>query len=683
MSMSVEDRGFSALCAMGRPKGAEATWSLGVVGVGAAAVVGMVYLKGRSNARAEVETGKMVTQPKRDKRGRVIIDPQTGQPVMENVFVKKKFRGKKLAVNGQGQVVEETAGIVVSDLDTECQICGDKMTDYTAHLKAKHGVEVSEPEEKVRRKPRKKELEKLLSEMTPLEQQRVTSVVIRSQILVKDPGGTSLEAGQRISPEDLARLNEKAIEDGKAPAMGVEVEGIAMVMPILEEASTESKYKSLESEIYEEAVRATEEAASRTRMGREQPLRPSREPTFAEERFLGGRRVMPRERALYDVPTTRSQIGVAYKDEKLTDDELDTPIDLTAPGVDESVQKLIGYRLKIAPPGADIADLEEQVADNLFQDPVDLEVPFDLAEQAIEGGRMPTLRELGIKTKKVRIPIYNERPKKPEEPPQVVIARLRNLMPQVGGDEKRAKMVRAAELFEELRLEEEAKKKRELLDEYWPDKTQEPKASAPGWVVKKYLEYLARQEDTADRLRERALGRNAGRFYTWEKDAGALLALFGQEGETIASKDAAGDFIYGAVLEGPFKKKIPVKFENLTPEADRKLGQILLGFRRQRLRPEEAAILFDPNLDERARKKALANLRKQPVPDEVRKQQKAIADGLMEKLLANPESYRTVSPEREALYREPFVRKTGARATRIGAEPPKVGRKEIKPYRGG
>jgi len=675
MSKSYEDLGFSALCAMGTPKGSEATWTLGAVGVGTAAMLGMAYMQHRSGARVE----RAVTQIVVDAEGNPVIDTATGQPMLETVMVKRKARTRKsLAVDPRGKVIEETAGVVVSELDEICPLtdpktnkpCGQRMPKgYEEHLKSKHGVELID-DPSARRVPRKKELEKLLEGMTPREKELVQKAVfaeqkIRPTVFLKTPDAYM---------EEIARIMQ--VEEG----LGTSVEREENEFPTRQE---------VEGKAFEKEIARMEEEARRS--GRE------------AKTFLGGRKVSPKERA----PSERVQIGVYdEKEVPLSEDELDTPIDITAPGFDESMRKVLGYRLKFGGPVSrgDLEDAEDQVAEELGQDAADLEVPLALAEEALEGGT--TLRKLGVKTKRVRVPIYREKIKPPVKE-KVLTLRTRILEPEsrYGTPEyeaKKAKMRRAVEIVDELRLEAEAKKRRDEIKTYWPNKNESPNEFAPMWIVDMYRKYVDRQEDTAERIRRRNLGQNAGRYYMWEKDTGALLALFRGDEELQMTKqlgrpltaeekkglisettvDDDGDFVFGGILEGSFNKKIPVSFKSLTGEASGRLNQILLGFRRQQLRPEEIMILFDPKLDEKARKRAIRELRQQPIPSEVRKQQRDIARNMIEKLWTNPNSYRVGSPEYDALRREPFARLMGARATRVGAEPPALGRKELKPYRG-
>ena len=686
MSKSYEDLGFSALCAMGTPKGSEATWTLGAVGVGTAAMLGMAYMQHRSGARVE----RAVTQIVVDAEGNPVIDTATGQPMLETVMVKRKARTRKsLAVDPRGKVIEETAGVVVSELDEICPLtdpktnkpCGQRMPKgYEEHLKSKHGVELID-DPSARRVPRKKELEKLLEGMTPREKELVQKAVfaeqtIRPTVFLKTPDAYM---------EEIARIMHE--EEG----LGTSVEREETEFPTR---------KEVEEKAFKRAIARMEDEASE--IGPE-AYRPA---TIAEKLFLGGRKVTPEERSRYRTASEQAQIGVYEKEVPLSEDELDAPIDITAPGFDDSMRKVLGYRLKFGGPvsQADLEDTEDQVAEELGQDAADLEVPLALAEEALEGGT--TLRKLGVKTKRVRVPIYREKIKPPVKE-KVLTLRTRILEPEsrYGTPEyeaKKAKMRRAVELVDELRLEAEAKKRREAINTYWPNKNESPSELAPMWIVDMYRKYVDRQEDTAERIRRRNLGQNAGRYYMWEKDTGALLALFRGDEELQMTKqlgrpltaeekkglisettvDDDGDFVFGGILEGSFNKKIPVSFKSLTGEASGRLNQILLGFRRQQLRPEEIMILFDPKLDEKARKRAIRLLRQQPIPSEVRKQQRDIARNMIEKLWTNPNSYRIGSPEYDALRREPFARLMGARATRVGAEPPALGRKELKPYRG-
>lgn len=595
MSESVEDRGFSALCAMGTPKGDEAKWSLGVLGVSAAAVLGVAYWKGRSASKAE--TGKMMTRPRRDAQGEIVIDPQTGQPVMETVYVKRKYRGTKLSVDAKGQIVQETEGVVVSELDEECPICGKKMADYASHLKSDHGVDIIAEDDKPRRMPRKKELKQLLDEMTPRERALVEKVVFEES-----------EAVEALRPERLSSELERS-------------SGM----------------------------------------------------TYQEDR-------------------ASKQIGVAEKIIPLTQEELDAPIDLTDPS--DPATKVLGYRLKIGKPRGDVDDLELEAAEALGEDPADFEVPLDLAEESLEEGGT-TLRKLGVKNKKIRIPIYKVSQKDLmllEQIPEAIVVRRRLMRPELGGEAKLQKMVRAAELVEELRLEAEAKRKRELIKKFWPDKDKAPDDAAPNWIVDRYHAYLDRQAEEVGRIRERMLGRGAGRYSAFDRDGkslqsleGALDLLYGKRrGETAASKDDEGNFIYGIVLEGPFRKKIPIEFKNLKDEAQAKVNHVLRGFRKQALRPEELAVLMRHDLDERATAKAIKDIRRLPIKSDelakLRKAQKELASEMIASIAEDVENHQSISTETEAALRSPFGRKRAKGGPGLGFGQKKF--KQIKTYQG-
>lgn len=569
MSQGTEDIGFLALVSTSRVEKREALWSLGFVGVGAAAVLGMHLLSSRSLAEKNVVKGPTKVGHMR----RVIeFDPTTGR-AKENIELKaRSVRTKKIRVGKKRSSVEDE-GVIVSDEDLQvCNICNNKISDYRQHLKDVHGVEVTDPDKKPRRKPRKKRLQEIQGVLTADEWDQIE--------------------------------NPKFVRTGFVPKMEPQTAGGG--------GEEKSARKTLEKELSK--VIGKEEAAN-----------------WIKEGYMEGAPV---------------QVGVQKRRVRYSDEDLDAPI---LPLSDAGLTVLLVQSGSIPKPANYDNIALEYAIETGQDDPNDLEVDVTLSS-GDEG--VTTLRKLGITHYEYGNPVFEQEIKKPvlidedswrnlsndEKRARAVVeggSKVISLKPRGGDEERRRLMLEALQLKVELAEMEAAKARREEIERCWPIKWMPPGDGCPDWIWEMYQKKRERDDLEVERMRRRRLGQGAPQYYMWEKHGESLNSI---PIDKLEMRDDEGKFIYGYILYDEFNKKVPITFDDYSSEGRAKLNEILLGFRKHALVPEELKAKAKIGLLTEAEKK------------EIKSRQKELAQSALLALSKDDKNFRKKSPELEAMF---------------------------------